>query len=149
MAQNSKGFLSREWKYSGYWLSLLPIWPHYTLRIWDTCNSGQEAGLKLLSLKIFFTLQSGHICHINSLKTCGKKIMTICVLCHLFVPETMSPLDVQSRVCMAPFHVGSKVCIAHFHVWSKVCKFAPHKEGSNADFALHMEGSNADFAPHM
>ena len=65
------------------------------------------------------------------------------------VPEKMSPLYVQSKVCMAPFHVRSKVCIVPIHVRSKVCKFAPHMDGRNADFAPHMEGSHANFAPYM
>ena len=72
-----------------------------------------------------------------------------CNLRYLLVLETMSPLDVWSKVCMAPFHVRSKVCIAPIHVWSKICKFAPHMNWSNADFAPHMEGSHADFVPHM
>ena len=68
---------------------------------------------------------------------------------HFLVPESVSPLHVQNKVCMAPFHVQSKVCIASFYVRSKDWKFAPHLEGSHADFAPHMDGSHADFAPHM
>ena len=41
---------------------------------------------------------------------------------HFLVPEPMSPLHVQSEVCMAPFPVWSKVCIA-----------------------LHMDGSHAEW----
>ena len=51
----------------------------------------------------------------------------------------MSPLYVQSKVCMTLFRVRSKVCIAPIHVGSKLCKFAPHMDGSHADFAPHME----------
>ena len=53
-----------------------------------------------------------------------------------FVPETVSPLHVRSKVFMAPFHVRS---IGPFYVWTKDCKFARHLEGSNADFAPHMQ----------
>ena len=38
--------------------------------------------------------------------------------CQFLVPKAMSPLHVQSNVCMALLHVQSKVCIAPFHVWS-------------------------------
>ena len=81
----------------------------------------------------------------NFLKSLAQKCNFSC----LFVLETMSPLDVRSKVCMALFHVWSKVCIAPIHVRSKVCKFAPHMDGSYADFAPDMEGIHADFAPHM
>ena len=61
----------------------------------------------------------------------------------------MSPLHVQSNVCIASLHVRSEVCIAPIHVQSKVSQFALHMDGSNADFALHMEGSHANLAPHI
>ena len=89
-----------------------------------------------------------------------KNICRVSIFYYFLVPETMSPLHVQSQVCMASLRVRSEVCIAHIYVWSKVCiahiyvqskvcQFAPHMDGSNADFAPHMEGSHADFAPHM
>ena len=68
---------------------------------------------------------------------------------YYLVPETMSLLHVQCKVCMAPFHVRSKVCIAPIHVRSKFSDSAPHMVGNNAEFSLHMEGSHADFAPHI
>ena len=61
---------------------------------------------------------------------------------YLLVPKTMSPLHVQSEVCMAPFHVLSKVCIASFLVWSKLAVFGPHIKRSNADFSPHKEASH-------
>ena len=53
--------------------------------------------------------------------------------------ETMSPLDVRSKVCIAPFQVRSK-----FPAFA-----ALHIEGNNADFAPHMEGSHEDFTSHI
>ena len=101
-----------------------------------------------------FILKSGHIGHINSFRIgCYNKFFykfgRNCYLSYFLVPETMSPLYVQSKVCMAPFHVRSKVCIAPIHVGSKVCKFAPHMDGSNTDIAPHIKWSHADFVSHM
>ena len=38
------------------------------------------------------------------------------------VPKTMSPLNVQGKVCMAPFHVQSKVCIAPIQGAEQICR---------------------------
>ena len=89
-------------------------------------------------------IKRGHIDQINckvigGLKKKKKLIVRNGNFSYLLVPETMSPLHVQSEVCMAPFNVWSKVCIAPFQVRRKFVVFATHIEGSNADFAPHME----------
>ena len=58
------------------------------------------------------------------------KISRNCNSCNYLVPQTMSPLQVRSKVCMAVFHVRSKVCIASIHVRSKLAAFAPHMDGN-------------------
>ena len=81
--------------------------------------------VRILSLKCKFILKSCQIRNLNFFQNkCFQKIIL-----NLFgrngnfkqclVPETMSLLDVQIKVCMALLQVRCKVCIAPFYVPSK------------------------------
>ena len=85
------------------------------------------AALKGTLPQNIFILKSGHKGHMNFLNIgdlnkffnfFGRK----CNLSYFLVPETMSPLDVRSKVCMAPFDLRSKVCIAPILVRSSLLR---------------------------